>query len=639
MKPHLLYPGSSKPSQVTAPEGELLQLLLDHSRELFVIFDAEMKILIYNSKAAEMAMIVLHHELAPGKYASEIVLEERKPFLKQLQQKLLNGETVEYIFTSPEPGTYQVYQFKFIPIFDNENSLNKIIFLGLDISKETRVMQEMEASKSLLQQAESIARIGSWEWDIKNDTILWSDEFCRICGVEPGQITPTKENGLEFIHPDERKMAEKILDNTFKTGNPYSVELRLITRTGTLKYVHSRGVIIRNNLGRNEKFIGTFHDITTLKILETSIEQTQLKFQHLIENSADVMLLVNDKRKIVFASPSVTYMMGYEPGEIIGRRLASLTSEDDLPEMLLHFMKILSSPALPITLEYQVKTKGGKLICVEGTINNLLHLDGVNSIVINQRDISKRKETEKLLQQLNENLEMQARELMASNIELERFAYIASHDLQEPIRMVNSFLNLLQKKYNTQLDSNALQYIHYAVDAGERMKSLINALLEYSRLGTKKLVYEPVDMNKKMGSVIQLYDKLITETGAVINFIDLPTIYADKIQVFQLLQNLVGNALKYRANLSPEIRISAEDNHDFWIFCIADNGIGINKKDSSRIFEIFQRLHTRNEYSGTGIGLSICKKIVEIHGGQIWMEPNEPTGAKFYFSIKKLNIV
>ncbi len=639
MKAQLQYKNPSSLTSVSSTDAELLKLLLEHSRELLVVLDADMKILTYNSKAAEMAMIVLKHKLAPGKYAEDVVLEERRPFLKQLQLKLLAGETIEYSFTSPQPGPPVVYLVKFTPVFDNENQLNKIIFSGLDISKETKAMQEIIASKSLLQQAESITRIGSWEWDIKSNRILWSDEFCRICGVEPGEIPATKENGFAFIHPAEKDMAEKILENTFKTGNPYSIELRLITHSGALKYVHSRGIIIRNKTGWNEKFIGTFHDITALKILENSIEQTQLKFQYLIEHSVDVMLLVNDKREIIFASPSVHQMMGYEPGEIIGIRLGALTPEEDLKEMLVRYEKIVSSPELPITMEYRVKTKDGKVLWVEGTINNLLHREGINSIVINQRDISKRKETETLMHQLNENLEKQARELIASNIELERFAYIASHDLQEPVRMVNGFLKLLQKKYESQLDSNALQYIHYAVDAGDRMKMLINALLEYSRLGTKKLVYGPVDMNEEIKRVIHLFDKMISSTGAVIAIKDLPVIYADKIQMRQLLQNLVGNALKYRAQEPPEINISAENNNDFWIFCIADNGIGINKKDSSRIFEIFQRLHIRNEYSGTGIGLSICKKIVEIHGGKIWMEPNEPTGTEFYFSIKKLNTV
>ncbi|MEO7266227.1 MAG: PAS domain-containing protein, partial [Ferruginibacter sp.] len=186
MKPQLPYNNSSSITSASSPDAELLKLLLEYSRELLIVLDADMKILAYNSKAAEMALIILQQKLAPGKNAEEVVLKERRPFLKQLQLKLRAGETIEYSFTSPQKGQPVVYQVKFTPIFDTGDQLSKIIFSGLDISKETKAMQEIIASKSLLQQAESVARIGSWEWDIKSDRILWSDEFCRICGIEPG---------------------------------------------------------------------------------------------------------------------------------------------------------------------------------------------------------------------------------------------------------------------------------------------------------------------------------------------------------------------------------------------------------------------------------------------------------------------
>ncbi|MEO6405640.1 MAG: PAS domain S-box protein [Ferruginibacter sp.] len=641
MKNHIRSFNLYKEKLTDSDASEFLMLILEHSRELLVILDADLKIIAFNKKAAELCPQIFNANLIIGQSIWEYVAEERLAFVLQVAEKLKSGQFIEYthILPNKDRDAFYTYQIKFVPILDQAKKLNKVIFSGIDISKEAKLMQDGEASKNLLQHAEAIAGIGSWEWDIISDTVLWSDEFCRICGVVPGKIIPSKEKGFAFIHPSDREMAEKILENSFKTGNPYSVQLRLITNDGALKYIHSRGIIIRNEAGRNEKFIGTFHDITALKMLETSIEQTQLKFQHLIENSVDVMLLVNDKREVIFASPSVQTMMGYHPEEILGIRLAQLAAKEDLPEMLIHFEKILSSPSVPYTLEYRVNTKEGNLKWVEGTINNLLHVEGVNSIVINQRDISKRKETEKLLQQLNESLEKQAIELSASNVELEKFAYIASHDLQQPLRMVNSFLKLLQKKYEDQLDETAQQYINYAVDGGERMKELINALMEYSRLGTKNLSCEQIDMNTIAHYVVNLFSKTIKESNALVQIHNLPILYADKIRMRQLLQNLLGNALKYKADKFPQIDISAENKNGSWVFCVADNGIGIKEKDSSKIFEIFRRLHTQTEYEGTGIGLSICKKIVEAHGGKIWIEPNEPMGTKFFFSIKILGDV
>jgi signal transduction histidine kinase len=224
-------------------------------------------------------------------------------------------------------------------------------------------------------------------------------------------------------------------------------------------------------------------------------------------------------------------------------------------------------------------------------------------------------------------------ELARSNVELEHFAYVASHDLQEPLRMVTTYLSFLEEGYKDRLDEDADEYIGFAVDGATRMKRLINDLLEYSRVGTKGKEFEPVDCNNVLDTVLTNLETNINETDAVMTHEKLPVVMGDDTQLGQLFQNLISNAIKFRSDEPPKIDISAEKKDNEWVFSIRDNGIGIEKQYAQRIFLLFQRLHGIDEYSGTGIGLAVCKKIVERHGGIIWVESEAGIGSTFYFTL------
>jgi light-regulated signal transduction histidine kinase (bacteriophytochrome) len=226
--------------------------------------------------------------------------------------------------------------------------------------------------------------------------------------------------------------------------------------------------------------------------------------------------------------------------------------------------------------------------------------------------------------------------LARSNAELEQFAYVASHDLQEPLRMVSSYVELLQERYGTQLDANAHKYIDYAVEGATRMQALIAALLEYSRVARKAYEPRPVALERAIERALFNLRVSIQEAGAVIRHDALPAVMADADQLAQLYQNLIGNALKFRrAGVTPEITLGATSDGLYWNLAVQDNGIGIEPRYAERIFAIFQRLHTRTEYPGTGIGLSICKSIVERNGGRIWVESERGKGSTFRFTLPK----
>jgi light-regulated signal transduction histidine kinase (bacteriophytochrome) len=242
------------------------------------------------------------------------------------------------------------------------------------------------------------------------------------------------------------------------------------------------------------------------------------------------------------------------------------------------------------------------------------------------RDITERKKAEEILKAKIE-------ELARSNAELEQFAYVSSHDLQEPLRMISSYLQLLQRRYEGNIDEKADKYIHFAVDGAFRMQNLINDLLEFSRVTTRAGETTPTDCELVLNQVLSNLDLYIKENRATVSYGHLPEVMADNIQLAQVFQNLIINGIKFHSEEAPQICIAAEKKAKEWVFSVQDNGIGIDPQYSERIFEVFKRLHNKEEYPGTGIGLAVCKKIIEKHSGLIWVESELGRGSTFYFTL------
>jgi light-regulated signal transduction histidine kinase (bacteriophytochrome) len=246
---------------------------------------------------------------------------------------------------------------------------------------------------------------------------------------------------------------------------------------------------------------------------------------------------------------------------------------------------------------------------------------------------------EKENREVNNSLEKKVRqrtsEMESKNQELEQFAYVASNDLQEPLRTISGFVDLLEKEYREKLIGNGEIYLNYLSQASDRMKVLIKDLLDYSRIGREKAAM-PVDCEELLEEVVMDLGKIIRETHANIHFAGLPALYAYPTELKLLFQNLIANAIKFRyAGRTPEINITAQPENNYWKFMVSDNGIGIEKQNLDRIFIIFQRLHNRSQYEGSGIGLAHCKKIAELHGGSIWAESEPGVGSRFCFTISK----
>ncbi|MHB8881636.1 MAG: sensor histidine kinase [Thermodesulfovibrionales bacterium] len=311
---------------------------------------------------------------------------------------------------------------------------------------------------------------------------------------------------------------------------------------------------------------------------------------------------------------------------------------------------IINSAFIGRILERRIETLGkGVEIIGTGDLDYRITAEGndeLSSLALAANEMAaKLKQSYASLEKLNEEIERRrlaeevlkrySEDLKRSNKELEQFAYVASHDLQEPLRMVASYTQLLAERYENQLDEKAKKFINYAVDGSVRMQLLINDLLAFSRIGTRGKPLEPVDAHAVMGEAINNLKMNIEETKTVITNDELPMVRADATQLAQLFQNLIGNAIKFRGSEHPYVHLSARDEGREWLFSVKDNGIGIDPEYADKVFVIFQRLHTKEEHPGSGIGLAICKKIVERHGGRIWIESGPGKGTTFYFTIPK----
>ena len=383
-----------------------------------------------------------------------------------------------------------------------------------------------------------------------------------------------------------------------------------------------------------------FKDVTLRKISSEQVRQSNERFMIVAKATNDAIYDWNIEKNELFLGDGFYLLFGHDIKDKNHsmETFADHLHPDEKEEILQSLHSVLEKKKESnFLLEYRHLKSDGTYAYVinRGTVirdesGNALRLVGAVT------DITQRKNYEESLQNLNENLEQHAKELAISNRELEQFAFVTSHDLQEPLRMVTSFLTQLERKYGDQLDEKAHQYIHFAVDGALRMRQIILDLLDFSTVGKSVDIMEAVDTGEIIDESCLMLRKAIEESSAVIVKENLPVITAQRAVLGQIFQNLIGNAIKYRKeNSTPMITVSAEESKEHWTFSVKDNGIGIDPEYFEKIFIIFQKLHTKEEYAGTGMGLSIVKKIVENLGGEIWVDSNPGEGSNFQFTMKK----
>lgn len=426
---------------------------------------------------------------------------------------------------------------------------------------------------------------------------------------------------MRDLAPDHEKYWFEIYGKIAVTGEP----MRFVNEAKALDRWYD---VYAFKLGKTEsrEVAILFNDITKFKKSEKALELMNIYNRSLIEASLDPLVTIGLDGKITDVNNSTEVATGFSREEIIGTDFSDYFTD---PNKARKGYKQVFHDGLVRDYSLEIKHKNGHITPV--LYNASVYRDNSNNVIgvfASARDITERKEAEKILKSRLD-------ELARSNAELEQFAYVSSHDLQEPLRMIASYLQLLERKYKGKLDAKADKYINFSVDGATRMQNLIDDLLAFSRVTTQANELEPTNLESIYNEVLLNLEVLINENKAIIKHDPLPVIIADKTQISQVFQNLINNAIKFKSNDQPKINISVKEKNNQWLFSVKDNGIGIDPKHSQRIFEVFKRLHKKRDYPGTGIGLAICKKIIERHGGSIWVKSEVGKGSIFYFTIPK----
>ncbi len=505
--------------------------------------------------------------------------------------------------------------------------------LRLEIEEHKKTEKLLENNRAHLERSQEISHLGSWELDTINNRLSWSDEVYRIFGLIPGEFNATYEAFLEAVHPDDRDAVNNAYSGSLKENrDTYEIEHRIVRkRSEEIRFVHEKCEHFRDESGRIIRSVGMVHDITSRKKAELELKESKEKLNIALEHGNIGIWEWDLHTDAINFDKRMGEMFGFAQGVFEGtyNDFEDLLNEEDLS----HFKKALSNALdkeIPFETIFRVKVKNGedRYINTKGRIqrDSSGAPEKMTGVCFDITDM--KRGTEQVLFELNE-------ELLRSNNELEQFAYVASHDLQEPLRMISVFTQLLSAKFKGKLDQEAQEYIGFTVNGALHLQNQINDLLTLSRIRSKGKGFSIVDLNTVLEQAIKYLMPCIQEKHACITNNLMAAILADEGQMVLLFQNLIGNALKYSIEI-PKIHISSREDGEYYIISVKDNGIGIESEHAERIFQIFQRLHSMEEYNGSGIGLAICKRIVQRHKGKIWVESEPGNGSTFYFTIPKL---
>ena len=442
----------------------------------------------------------------------------------------------------------------------------------------------------------------------------------KVTGVFREQLVGTDFSNY-FTEPEAARAGYQ---QVFAEGFVRDYPLAIRHVSGALTEVLYNASLYRDEAGAVVGIFAAARDVTEQKRAEARHRAASLYSRSLLEASLDPLVTISPQGVITDVNEAAEKVTGISREQLVGTDFSNYFTD---PEAARAGYQQVFAKGLVRDYPLAIRHVSGAL--TEVLYNATVYRDEageVAGVFAAARDVTELKRSER-------DLAERAEELARSNADLEQFAYVASHDLQEPLRMVASYTQLLARRYAGRLDAEADEFIAFAVDGATRMQQLINDLLAFSRLGTRGQPFAEVDCNAVFADVVANLQAAIEENGAEVAAEPLPTVTGDRQQLVQLLQNLVSNAVKFHGPEAPRVHVSANRKGREWVFAVQDNGIGIGPQYFDRIFVIFQRLHTKEEFPGTGIGLALCQKIVLRHGGRLWVESQPGQGATFHFTI------
>jgi PAS domain S-box-containing protein len=579
--------------------------------------------------------------------------------IEMVKEKILNsintGEPYTFIYRiNLKNGTLKALEAKGEILTDHMGKAYKIIGTAQDVTERQFLVERLQQTEEMYKKAEVLTHIGNWTWDLSIDNFTWTDELYRIFGLDPAQKIISFSRIVSLTHPDDRKKIENTAKSMIRTGQPHDIYYRIIRSDGIEKTLHSKGELQFDKNGKPKKMFGTVQDVTEEKETERRLRNNQNFIQKIADATPSIIASYNiNTGKYVFLNKGLEKLLGYDPELALTQGVSffiNLIHPEDLGPLMEKNNKALelanSAITVPINemiieFQYRMRHKKGhyRWFHTFGTVFDRNATGKVEHVLNVSLDITERVEAEQVLFQ--KNLELQQ-----SNASLEEMAYVASHDLQEPLRKISTFGDRLLHHQHKNLDDEGKTYLEKIITSSIRMQQLINDLLSISMISGEKN-FEVYSLQDILAEVLQTLEYKIDERWAVIKAENLPEARIIPSQFRQLFQNLLSNSLKFvRPNVQPKIRIgytylSAKQVKEVKLakadrylqIEFSDNGIGFDKVFAEKIFTIFQRLHGRNVYEGTGIGLAICKKIIENHGGVIYASATQEKGASFFMII------
>jgi PAS domain S-box-containing protein len=598
--------------------------MIDTFGNITDINEAGVRMLGYSSK----------EELIGRPFIDNIEGRDQGKVAEEMAQAVSEGRamsTLEYTLVTVD-GRELEAESSSAALFDSHGDLTGFVNVSRDVTQRMQMQEELQESAEKL--GTVIESIGDMLFitDHELNLVNVNEVAARMLGFgDREQLTGT--NLIDAVAEKDRNrfavdMGKALTSKFIKDVQEYT----LVTTVGTEFDVEANTEVLLDLAGMSAGLVITARDFTERKLMQEALRLSEEKLRTMFESMRDGIVLTDVGGNIIEVNEAALRMHGYtNKKEIVGRPGIELVAERERERVLEASVKQFKgeNPNELSETHTLVRADGTEF---ESESSRSVLRDSAGKVVgfiAAERDVTERKRMEEKLQNVLE-------ELKRSNTELQEFAYVASHDLQEPLRMVTSYLTLLARRYKGKLEQDADEFIEYAVDGAERMQGLIEALLLYSRVNTRGKPPEPTDCEEVLKQTLNNLQVAIEEKDAEVTHDPLPGIMADDIQMVQLFQNLIGNGIKFQEEgQRPQVHISAEDQGGKWLFSFSDNGIGIDPESSERIFTIFQRLHARGKYPGTGIGLSVCKRIVERHGGRIWVESEPGKGATFKFTLPK----
>jgi len=500
------------------------------------------------------------------------------------------------------------------------------VLSDLRLAERQRAQQALSASESRFRMLSDRSPVGIFQTDAEGHCLYLNDRWLELAGRRRESMLGAK--WCEVVHPEDRDKVREAWVNHLRSGEQFLMEMRIGGEAGALRWVRGHASALTGADGKAIGLVGTIEDVTAAKEAEQQLRLSEQKFARAFMGSPDPLSITHlDRGQFVEVNEAFCRFLGWRREECIGHNVFDLGIWVN-PEDRVRAVSLVETGGQVEDFETVMRRKDGRTLITQASIQKIA-VSGEDCLLFICRDVSEHRAMEARSRDLLAKLD-------ASNKELEQFAYVASHDLQEPLRMIAGYAQMIDRRYRGKLDPEADDFIGYMVEGAKRMQAMIQDLLEYSRVDRQGGQFREFDVGKVLDDVRLNLAAALAETGGTITIDPMPSLAADRSQFVRLFQNLLGNALKYRhPDRAPQVKVAVEVADDVLTFVVSDNGIGIDRQYFDRIFQVFQRLHGREKYQGNGIGLAVCKKIVERHGGSIWLDSIPEQGTVFRFTLSR----